>query len=278
MVPKLCFTFWEGLQFSKLHYMTILSLSKLNPDMKITVYTSSGSANILKEWTTYEHSLQLTNTFDMHKVSKISDKITIKHVDFTKEYGIQNDISPVYKADIIRICKLHEHGGLWFDFDILFIKPLPHYLFDSDVDMLYFAYDIPNGFIITTGLVISMPNTEYLTGLKERMRVVLSDPANDGYQKIGPDLWSIQYNACSPESRTKIHKLPNILAYPYDYTTIRQFVKTNIDRILPQTFCVHWYNGDNDVRSVLNTLDFRRINPTESTLQKYIQRIMQQTA
>ena len=275
MVPKLCFTFWEGPQFSKLHYMTILSLSKLNPGMDIIVYTSSGASDILKEWSTDEHSLRLTNIVDMREVSKISDKITIKHVDFMEEYGIRNDMSPVYKADMIRICKLHEHGGLWFDFDILFIKPLPDYLFDSDIDMLYFAYDVPNGFVITTGLIISMPNTEYLTGLKDRMLAVLSDATNNGYQKIGPDLWTLHYNHCTSNGVQRVHRLSNTLAYPYDFTTIHQFVNSRIDRVRSDTFCMHWYNGNNAVRRVLNTIRLDRIDPRKSTLHKYIYRILQ---
>jgi hypothetical protein len=250
----------------------------MNPDMEITVYTSSGAAGKLKEWSTNEHSLRLTNTVDMHEVSKISDKVTIKHIDFMEEYAIQNDISPVYKADIARICKMHEHGGVWFDFDVLFIKPLPHYLFDSDVDMLYFAYDIPNGFVITTGLVISMPNTKYLAELKKSMFEVLSDKASNGYQKIGPDLWTIKYNNCTPDARKKIYKLSNTLAYPYDFTTIHQFVKTKIDRVGADTICIHWYNGHSDVRRVLNTLHLNRIDPRKSTLHKYVLRVLQYSA
>jgi hypothetical protein len=247
--------------------------------MEIIVYTSSGASEILKEWTTDEHSLRLTNTVDMREISKISDKIRIKHVDFMEEYGIRNDMSPVYKADILRICKLHEHGGIWFDFDILFVKPLPDYLFDSDTDMLYFAYDIPGGgFVITTGLVISLANTEYLTGLKERMRAVLSDATNSDYQKIGPNLWTIHYDKCTSTARQKVHKLSNTLAYPYDFTTIHQFVNSRIDRVGSETLCVHWYNGHNVVRRVLNTIRLDRIDPRKSTLHTYIYRILHYTA
>ena len=49
MIPKIVFTYWEGDQLSELHYLTIYSLHKYNPELDIIIYTDENPKNILIE-------------------------------------------------------------------------------------------------------------------------------------------------------------------------------------------------------------------------------------
>jgi len=54
MIPKIVFTYLEGDQLSDLHYLTIYSLD-------IIIYTDETPKNILREWNTPEHSIDIQN-------------------------------------------------------------------------------------------------------------------------------------------------------------------------------------------------------------------------
>ena len=64
-IPDKIFTYWEGESLSYLHYLTILSLHKLNPEKKITIYTSFGGVSN-KNWDTKEHLIEVENSITLY--------------------------------------------------------------------------------------------------------------------------------------------------------------------------------------------------------------------
>ena len=57
-IPKKIYLYWGASPLSYLRYLTVASLSRLNPDWEITVYT--GGHNAPAEWTTGEQAGQYT--------------------------------------------------------------------------------------------------------------------------------------------------------------------------------------------------------------------------
>jgi mannosyltransferase OCH1-like enzyme len=266
------FTYWEGENFSFLHYLTIKSLHKYNPDVNIIIYTSKDSHNTLRTWTSNEHSIEITNKLNFRDVININpEKIIIKEIDFKEEYGLNNDVSCVFKADFTRIAKLYEHGGIWFDMDILFIKPIPSYMFCDTTEMSYFMYEGA----IPTGLISCKARSKYITLLYENIITyidVLNSKNNNNYQIIGPILWrSILFEHQSIlENTMKCIETTDI--YPVLYYNLNK-IYTNSDFSIPaNTWGIHWYNGHQMSKHFINNL--KSDNLGNSLIEKYIKEII----
>jgi mannosyltransferase OCH1-like enzyme len=269
MIPKILFTYWEGDQLSELHYYTIYSLHKHNPELDITIYTALNTTTIFKQWKTSEHSVEINKKILLDEIVSINrKKIKLVPIDFQNEYNIENNISCVYKADFTRIVKLYEHGGVWFDMDILFIKPLPEFLFSTDVDMFLFTYQGS----IPTGFIAGIPKCAMITDLYKTSVNIIKNKQLDNYQKIGPELWRTKYNIAYKKN---IFFLNTEHIYPFIWNTIDVFfTSTDESGFKDYTFGVHWYNGGVSTKKFINTFDRTSVNAERSLFEKMIKRIM----
>jgi hypothetical protein len=269
MIPKIIFTYWEGDQLSILHYLTIYSLHKNNPELDIFIYTDDNPKNILREWNSHEHSIDIQKKIPLSKLIEINpNKIFLRPINFKKEYKFDNNISIIYKADYIRIAKLYEHGGIWFDMDILFIKPIPGFFFEEDIQAFIFNY---SG-VLPTGFLATIPKSKYLDKLYKGASEIIKNKKLNNYQKIGPIIWIEEYIKLNEKQKTKIKTLDNNLIYPFLWDQLDKLYKKN--SILPEnTFGIHWFNGAPKTKEFINQFDINNINPDNSLFDTLISKI-----
>jgi hypothetical protein len=264
MIPDKIFTYWEGESLSYLHYLTILSLHKLNPDRKITIYTGF-DGNFGKTWISGEHKDIIEKKIPFGDILNISPNVILETIDFEKEYNISNSISYVYKADIARIVKLYEHGGLWFDFDILFVKKIPDDIFNNTADILYFSYENT----IATGIIASSYKNSKIIFIYNVLLDCLKNLDNNVYyQFLGPNLWKYCFDQpLFNDGNMKYENTGDI--YPYTWSIINLFFETNIDLVRDNTWGIHWYNGGESCKRFIN--NDNKLGDT--TVEKYIKMI-----
>jgi len=272
--PKV-FTYWEGEDFSPLHYYTILSLHKYNPNINITIYTTKYPTEKLVSWNSGEHSVRITNKMNFKDVLRINpDRITIKEIDFEEEYGLNNDISCVFKADFTRIVKLYEHGGMWFDMDILFTKPIPSYMFDltGTKEMCYFTYCEA----IPTGLISCKSQSTYISIIynkAQQLIPILNRKNNENYQIIGPSLWKETFLSNQGSIKSTLSLIDTTDIYPILYFYINQLYSSESNATIPEnTWGIHWYNGHTLSKQFIN--NFNPQNLGDSLIERYIKRIL----
>jgi len=243
---KILFTFWEGPQFSLLNILSLLSLARLNPEIKVIIYTLEGGLDINSGWKSGEHSLGINYFYRLQDLAS-EPNIVIQKVDPS---GIQNIDSVVQVADYIRIQKLYEHGGIWVDTDVLFFKKIPVYLWDI---LLEDGFVISYHNTITTGFM-GLPKNSSIAGLALiKANLKLKEiQYKKRYQAFGPDLWKeIFLEFPSNVSNTRF--LSEKLVYPILWDKLDQFFFRENEAInYDETIGVHWYGGNNYSRSFIN--------------------------
>ena len=262
MIPELVFTFWEGKQFTYLHYLTVVTFKTYNPDIPLIVYLSETSDELVR-WSSNEHSLEYNNIIDINTVSNIKG-VEIKRIDVNKELNYTNKLSPVWKSDIVRILKLYEHGGIYIDFDILFISKIPSYLFHLEKEMAFNTYNN----VINNAFIVSHKNSELCRVLLDNILNVLHHNMNNGYQQFGPTLITKLIKNTSHED--KVYYIPNDQTCPYLWNQMDTLFFSNTDLTTKDTFCIHWYNGANSSSVYCNAFNIYNINSSNNIFEKLL--------
>lgn len=271
-IPKIAFTFWEGKQFSYLHYLTIKSFLFYNPEFKVIIYNTINETDIDSNWDTPEFTKYISNNIcNINLLKNISNVsfITINLEDYFKN---TINLSVIHKSDIIRIIKLKEHGGIWLDFDILFFKKIPEDLLKlhkNDIGIFKSTE------VLLIGLIFSHPNNPIFDYLIEQINKLLNNLLHekDKYQQFGTRIWTKLLRLNILKNYIKI--LNNDIVYSYEWNYIDNLYKSNNDITNNSTIGIHWFNGTNISKDYINTTDFNNINPNESVINKYVFKVLQ---
>jgi hypothetical protein len=268
-LPTIAFTFWEGKEFSYLHLLTVQSLAHYNPDLTIIIYSSEVETDIHSTWTTNEHGVSITNN-----LSDISLLRTIKNVQFVKVNmdmyfpGLSN-MSCIHKSDVLRIMKLKEHGGIWFDFDILFFRPItPSLLRLRRHDIGIFKYEEH----IAIGFIFSHPNNPIFDYLIAAIAQLLGKNSASEYQSLGSRLWDRLLTL--PIIQSHIQLLPNDICYSYTAIQVHSLYYSNKDITSQDTIGIHWYNGSIHSKNYINQANFENLLLGRCVMDKYVHQVI----
>jgi hypothetical protein len=103
-IPKLIhMIYFKGIEFVKYHYACVLSVRKHMPDYKIIIYNDVEPDNNI-----YWEKIKEFVTIEKTNPPKFFDDFPLKYIQ--------------YSADVVRMEKIYEHGGIYLDLDLLVIK------------------------------------------------------------------------------------------------------------------------------------------------------------
>ena len=115
-IPKDFFFYWAGQDFRFVNYMSVISLIKTSNPKSIHIYSSEEPINN-KYWDLLKKNKDV-------KIVKLNLKQLIKENKFKVE-----DFNEFFKktrwnhlTDLFRYLILYKHGGVYLDFDVLFVK------------------------------------------------------------------------------------------------------------------------------------------------------------
>jgi hypothetical protein len=213
-----------------------------------------------RSYLSHEHQTKIKKKFSFDDIA--SEKVEVIEIDFRSEYGIKDpSLFHTYLADIVRIKKLAEHGGLWIDMDLFFLKVIPPSLIHNKDNRRLLVTTYCN--TIATGLVAGVKNSVRLQRMSEEVDKYIREGSESNfgeqqnytlsYQAFGPDLWRKfhEEELDSPQNSRESIFYDSELVYPYIWNEMDKFFYE--EGGLPEdAFCVHWYNGSELTKKFIN--------------------------
>jgi hypothetical protein len=254
-IPKIAHLYWDGkAKMSELQTFTLTTFHKLNPEWKIVVYVPtrnySGSDTYIPDYT----------GVDQFNMVRKMGFVKIEEVDLAK-YGIRSDIHDILRSDIFRYKKLRECGGIWTDFDVIWLKPLTdlmnveyvgHPISDlkATVCMLKTVKDFNN-----ISVLISTPKHSLYDALIEETDRRQKDTTKLEHQHFGTSMFDKMYPtfADTQKAHPDVTGLKYETIFPYSiYNMFALYYENDLNYITPNTICVHWFNGHKFSKEYVN--------------------------
>lgn len=275
-IPKTLHLYWgKNNPLTFLQYLTVVTFREHNPNWKIKVYYPVKTKNDIS-WTNNEQKVKIISKDYFDELNDFHvEKIEI---DFNK-IGFSNNYPEVIKSDFFRYYILYEEGGLWSDFDIIYLKSI------SNIDFnLFSSYnDTSNSsFIIhnsrnnySIGFIGSSAKNKIIRLLYENCVKHLNIKY---YQSIGyvyiKKMIGTPLECSKRYTDVNLIILPEYFYLPVHFSNINIFFDKN--KSIPiniNTFGIHWYNGHHLSRNFQNELD-KNINSKNSSIWKYIEKYL----
>jgi len=270
LIPHELHLYWDGSPMSKLQMLTVVSFHKYNPEWKINVYIAKqgykGKARYIPDYTGQDY---------FQEVKKLG-YVNIVTIDLD-DYGISSALHGILRSDIFRYYILYTIGGVWSDFDVLWLKPMEHFRnieyhgnvpIEEVTDIVSFIYGTGGGHSI--GIMIHAKNTVYLQSV---IKAVKNVKPPHTHEVFGASLLNTHYPTLD-----SLYKFGNVIGtrfetyYPYNIhppnVTIQKLYRgVDLSCINNNVMCVHWYNGRKESKQYVNTNGFKR-NCSMTTLLK----------
>jgi hypothetical protein len=249
---------------SKLQVFTIKTFNRLNPKWTINVYTPTkaynGNAIYIPDYTGKDH-------FPL--VKKMSF-VNIIDVDL-KDYGISINMHNILRSDIFRYYILYKHGGVWSDFDVIWLKPLSH------INNIQIVGNVPiqeMGAMVTLfntttghhniGVLLSVENHPFYKTLIDKTVFIQNNMTGDdksfGHQEFGSEMWGNMY----PDLESITNNFPDVVGFKYEtfapysiFEIGKLYLETDLSPIENNNVIgVHWFNGHSLSKEYINQNKF----------------------
>ena len=208
MIPKIAWFYWEGGEMSWLRKQSLKTFRRLNPDWDVWVVDDSAcKSEALK---------------------------SIPHLR-----GI------VLRSDYTRYQLLAEHGGIYFDTDFIFVKPIPEEWLNPDVLM---SIHPTESYCLHIACLGASPNNRFYSDLSDFAGLCASDGALLAHQSLGIDLmrkFGPNAGMAAAKRNLSLKSIPFSQLIPVAWDDCLALWSPQGYRPLPEnTVAVHWFGGD----------------------------------
>jgi len=263
-IPKILHIYWDKSPMSWLQTRTVTTFHKHNPDWEIRLYLP------MQEYTRSAKYIPDYTGKDYFYLIKELKYVTFIDVDINK-YGIDKDLHNILRSDILRYNLLYDHGGLWCDFDILWLKPINDLKSSKTVGKAPVSKMGASLCMFQTvkghhniAIMFSKPkHPMYKAFIEETTRLQKKKENKDkfNHQEFGTDMLGIMYPEFgdAEELYDDLVGFPYKVFYPYSIFGLEElYHKTNLSLIDKDVICIHWFNGHKYSKNYVNNEGFEK--------------------
>lgn len=263
-IPKKLHMYWDNSPMSRLQVFTLETFHDLNPDWEIYLYLPIQTYARNKQYITNY------NGKDYFNLIKNMDYVKQEFIDLNR-YGIDSNLHNILRSDIFRYHILYNEGGLWGDFDIIWLKPLSHMssipakgnVNIEEMGASIHFYNTTNGHI-GIGILFSASGHALYKTLIDKTRQIQANQKNKdlhGHQDFGSDMWSRMF----PTLDSVLKNYPDVMSIPYEtfapygIHNLNALYKTiDLSYINKNVLGIHWFNGHVLSKEYLNNNFFNK--------------------
>ena len=250
LIPKKLHLYWDGNPMSFLQSLTVVSFHKYNPDWQIIVHMPDAQYSGKMRF----HFIPDYKGTDYFSTISNLDYVNINVIDLD-QFSVRKDVHGILRSDIFRYNILYNEGGVWSDFDVLWLKSMEHfantnYFGDVAADNISAVVSFINGVGggHSIGVMIHAKSDPYIGSVIELTKQVKPPFSHEVFG-------SVMLNKAYPTLDSIRSKYPNTVGacfetyYPYNIhppnKTIQNLYRgVHLEPLFSDNvLCLHWYNG-----------------------------------
>jgi len=149
------------------------------------------------------------------------------------------DLSIAHRSDYTRYKELNERGGVYFDTDIVFVRPIPDEWLDAH--LLLPMSEIPGNPIANVAMLGSVPGDAFFSQAVYAAEGISESKRYMNYQDLGINLL-IAIKSLLPGREIKWFDPEAVIPVPW--TGVSDLWNDTHDTVPSLSFGVHWFGGD----------------------------------
>lgn len=253
--------YWDRSPMSILQALTAVSFNRYNPDWEINVYVPkqsyTGNSKYIPNYVGKDY-------FYLVEQIKAVNIVEVNLNDYSIDTGLHN----ILRSDILRYHLLYDVGGVWSDFDVIWLKPMEHfrnieYYGDTPINEVSTIVSLikEKGGGHSIGIMVHSKHDQYALALINLTKQV-KPPY--GHETFGSVMISSVYPTL--DSLAGFENLIGVkheTYYPYDIhppnpTFNKLYLENDLSYINNNVMCLHWYNGKELSKQYVNGNGFKR--------------------
>lgn len=258
-IPKVAHLYWDRGPMSWLQSVTIDTFIKYNPEWGINVYIPKqvyvGDSKYIPDYVGEDFFWRVES----------NPIINIIEVDLD-DYGIRTDLHNILRSDILRYHLLYDIGGLWSDFDVIWLKPieaLSSIATTSDFNVALCLYENGNTFHHNISILLSTQFHPFYKEIIDQCNFIqYSLHRKPEHQEYGTTM----FNELYPSTDLLLSKYKDMVKlkyntfFPYSIFEMERLYKTtDLSVLTDDVVCVHWFNGHTLSKEYVNTGGINRV-------------------